>query len=449
MWAEQRWPAEVELLSSVTAMKARFGMYLALIALVGFAGRAGYILVETRHQQLGVMASSGQPQPAVRRTLDEYYYANGAVNITHGDAFKERIPGYPAGTDVALHPPLTEVVLAPVAWVAGGSQLAMRFALALSGTAVVVVIGLIGREAAGPRAGLIAAALAAVYPNLWMHDGLIMSESLSALTTAGAVLCIYRLVRRPSSRMAAATGVVCGLAALTRSELVVLAPLVAAPAVWFGSRGLPRSRRVVAIAVLEAAALATVAPWIVYNMSRFEDPVLISYGEGSTLEGANCNRTYSGPNMGFWDGLCAKVDPSHEPSVEAAAQRREAFRYVGHHAGRLPAVVAARVGRVLGLYRPMDMLRDYQREGKPLWASIPGWVMSLTFVPFAIYGVVALRGRITLIPLLGIVVVVVLVAAAFYGNFRNRVPGDVVLAVLAAAGIDAVVRRVSAVRSTG
>ncbi len=418
-------------------MKVRFGTFLALIAFVAFAGRAAYILVETRHQQLGVMASSAQRQPAVRRTLDEYYYANGAVNITRGKAFKERIPGYPAGTDVALHPPLTEVVLAPVAWATDGSQLAMRFALALSGTAVVVIVGLIGRELAGSRTGLIAASLAAAYPNLWMHDGLIMSESLSALTTAAIVLCTYRLVHRPSARTAAITGLVCGLAALTRSELLLLAPLVAAPAVWFGGRGLSRSRRVIAIAILEAAALLTVAPWIAYNFTRFKEPVFISYGEGSTLQGANCYRTYHGSNIGFWDGLCAKVDISHEPSIEAAAQRRAAFQYMENHAGRLPVVVAARVGRVLGLYQPMAMLKDYQREGKPLWASIPGWVMSLVLVPFAIYGVVVLRRRVTLIPLLGVVAIVVVIAAAFYGNFRNRVPADVVLVVLAAAGIAA------------
>ena len=42
---------------------------------------------------------------------------------------------------------------------------------ALVGTVTVVLVGLLARRVAGERAGLIAAAVAAVYPLLWLADG--------------------------------------------------------------------------------------------------------------------------------------------------------------------------------------------------------------------------------------------------------------------------------------
>ena len=79
----------------------------------------------------------------------------------------------------ADHPPFTSVALVPTAKLTDGSDLAMKLTMAGFGTSVVLVIALIGRVVAGDRAALIAAGLAAVYPNLWMNDGLIMAETLT------------------------------------------------------------------------------------------------------------------------------------------------------------------------------------------------------------------------------------------------------------------------------
>ena len=48
-------------------------------------------------------------------------------------------------------------------------------------------LGLLGRELAGARAGLLAAALGAVYPYLWVNDGLILAETFATLGTVGAM----------------------------------------------------------------------------------------------------------------------------------------------------------------------------------------------------------------------------------------------------------------------
>lgn len=59
-------------------------------------------------------------------------------------------------------------------------------------------------------------------------------------------------------------------------------------------------------------------------------------------------------------------------------------------------------------------------------------------IPFAIGGaVVARRRRIPLLPLLGPLVMVTLVAAIFWGSVRFRVPAEVPIVVLVAIALDA------------
>ena len=57
------------------------------------------------------------------------------------------------------------------------------------------MIGLVGLRLAGPRVGLVAAAIAAVYPNLWINDSLVMSETLALLLVSLALLVALDLDR--------------------------------------------------------------------------------------------------------------------------------------------------------------------------------------------------------------------------------------------------------------
>ncbi|MCV5968460.1 glycosyltransferase family 39 protein, partial [Lactococcus petauri] len=88
----------------------------------------------------------------------------------------------------------------------------------LLGVATVVVIGLLARRLAGSRAGLLAAAAAAVYPMLWINDGMLQAESLYALLIAVMLLLAHRFWDEPTTRNVVVLSVVTGLAALTRTE---------------------------------------------------------------------------------------------------------------------------------------------------------------------------------------------------------------------------------------
>src|SRR5947209_18591598 len=154
----------------------RFLAVLLLIVLVGFGVRTAFVLGVSRYD---------------RHFYDAVYYQLEAQQVATGHGFTDPFhaltqPGAPA-LPTAVHPPLTVLVLTPVAWATGGSALAMRFTMVVLGSVTVLLVGLLGRAIAGNKVGLLAAGIAAVYPNLWVNDGLIMSETLTALAVVIAM----------------------------------------------------------------------------------------------------------------------------------------------------------------------------------------------------------------------------------------------------------------------
>lgn len=404
-----------------------FRRILLVIVLGALALRVGYVLIVTQYDT---------------GFYDAVFYETEARSVADGRGFVYPLPSQHADANAADHPPLTVLALVPAAELPGDQFLWMRFTMALLGTAVVACIALLGRRLAGEGVALVAAGIAAVYPNLWMNDGLLMSETLAALTTVGALLLAYRLLRKPSWGVAAALGAVCGLAALTRAELVLFVPLLALPAGWLALRD-QRAGRLKLLGAAVAASVLIMAPWIGFNLARFQEPTFLSTGDGIALLGANCNATYHGPLVGFWSYTCLPVNPAHgDESVEALRDRNLATDYISAHKGRWPIVVLARFGRLLGVYTPGRIARYNAGEGRPEWASYLGLVSFLVLLPFAVAGGLWLRRRRTRVwPLLAPVWVVVMSVAVFYGSPRFRVPAEPTVVVLAAVGISALVGR--------
>lgn len=402
----------------------RFLGALLIIAGAALVLRAVYIVTVTRNETAA---------------YDNVYYVNQAKIVGAGHGWRTLLKP----EENADHPPLTVLALAPVSRLTDGDEDAMRVTVALVGVAAVVLVGLIGREVAGERVGLLAAGIAALYPNLWMNDGLVMAEAFSALFVAATVLLALRIARAPSVPRAVGLGLVCGLAMLSRGELALLVPLVALPVLW-RLRDVTRRRRLELAGVTVLVAGLTIAPWVAYNLSRFDDPVFLSTGDGGVLLGANCDAVYSGDLIGFWDVDCAAdgLLDGEDGSKDSSNQRRLAFEYIGDHLERVPVVMAARVGRAFSLYAPGQMAAANAGEGRPRWASWLGFATYWALVPAAVYGVLLLRRRgVALLPLLVPVAIVVVVTAFSYGIVRFRVPAEVSLVVLGAVGADAALGR--------
>jgi 4-amino-4-deoxy-L-arabinose transferase-like glycosyltransferase len=321
-----------------------------------------------------------------------------------------------------------------------------RYTMALIGALVVLLIGLLGRRIGGDRVGLLAALIAAVYPNMWVNDALLFAEPIARACVLAALLLAFRARVRPSTLSLFMLGALCGLAALARSELLLLLPALAIPVAW------PRRRtgaKPVAVALLAAAAgsVIVVGPWVAFNLSRFEEPVFIATNDGVTLAGANCEPAYFGSGIGLWTTLpctytAAESAKLGDQSQLNRAYRTKAFDYMREHAGRVPVVVAARIARTWGLYRPVDMVGYEVNENKERWVSWAGLISFYPVLVAAIAGAVILLRRrkryalwIVCVPLLTTTIVV----AVASGQVRHRAVAEPSLTILAAVAVAAAV----------
>jgi 4-amino-4-deoxy-L-arabinose transferase-like glycosyltransferase len=236
-----------------------------------------------------------------------------------------------------------------------------------------------------------------------------------------------------------ALGAVCGLAALTRAELLLLVPgfLIA---LFVARRGRAWRELLLQGGAVVIGTIVVLAPWVIYNQSRFQRTVFISTNDGITLLGANCDAAYHGSEIGLWVIAPDVCIPSHAPpgdqSVVSADYRHDAFSYMRGHLSRLPVVMAVRFGRTWNLFRPTDMLRVNEREGRPRWATAIGLAVYYPLIAFAVGGVMVLRRRRRfLAPLLVAPVVVTVTTLVFYGQTRIRLPAEPSIVVLAAVAV--------------
>lgn len=404
----------------------RWRLALVMMVAVGLAVRLAYVFFVVGDD------------PAMG---DAIYYSAQAETITRGEGFDHPFFGGPA----ADHPPATAAILALASFGGGDPLFEQRILMALIGTLAVVAIAHLGRELAGPPVGVVAGGIAAIYPGLWINDGLAMSETPTALVTAVLLWVTTRWYRGTSPGWL--VGIVGGLAVLTRAELGLLLALLVLP-VFLGPVRLGRGVRVRPawwprirdIGVVVIAAGLVVMPWTVHNFARFEEPVLISTNDGLTLIGTNCDQAY-GEGIGFWHLGCAP--PVQGDQSQVSKQYREmAIDYATDNLDRLPKVVAARVGRLWGVFRPLDMVYINQGEGRPQTASrlaIWGWWI---LAPLGVAGaVVTYRRRQPWWLFAAPVIAVTVTAMATYGIPRFRLPAEVAFLVAAAITVCAAAAR--------
>ncbi len=208
-------------------------------------------------------------------THDEREYLALARSVARGEGFRYpadepspgtaqqfgRAPGYPLFL-------ATIIVPAPVDHAPRRVQLAQACVGALG----IWLIAAIAGRAAGPRAAVAAAAMAAIYPPLVWMPAYVLSETLFSTLALATALVLQEAggrrlevgktpepptssIRPPTSVLAGA--VLTGLAILTRPAMLFFVPLAALWLLW-------RRRPAAALAFVVVSALC-VAPWTIRN----------------------------------------------------------------------------------------------------------------------------------------------------------------------------------------
>ena len=366
--------------------------------------------------------------------------------------FGVRMPG-------ADHPPGFMTVLARFSWLGFRSFFQHQVISCVIGATGVAAMGVAGRRIAGERVGLIVAILAALSPNLFYFDAMVVSESMMVATTAAILWAVYRWWDRPSVRSAAVFGLVIGVAALVRSESILLGPLLAVPLVWWrvrraaGRRDRPRRRRVgpaprsdgwrPSSGLAGLVAVVVVAPWVGYNMSRFEEPTTLSAQLDQTFGTANCESVYEGDRVGYWSLSCIQETEHLVPEGDASAQGK-GFREI---AFRTPATTATACrtssrpgwgGRSACTSPRSSCCSTRSVDQKEIVLGQIGMVAWYGIAVAGAFGLIGLRraGR-PIFPIVAIVGSVVVVVALVYGNTRFRLPAELALMIPAAVSLDA------------
>lgn len=309
------------------------------------------------------------------------------------------------------------------------------------GVVSVALVWAIADRVWGRRVAVVAGAICALLPALvWLPGGLV-AENLFVPLVLGAVLAAVLHRERPRLATAIAVGVLCGLAALTRSNgLIVFVPLLIG--LWTAGRRIQHP----AAALL--ALVVVLAPWAVRNLGEFDRLTPLGTSSGYTLAGAwNPESARGGPAFAFsrepptipaWGDLFtpARFD---ESQLEQRLRTR-ALRYGRDHPGFVVRATGAHVLRQFlvgpGQAQQADLsARELGIPDGSRWPLRPA--LLLTVLLAALAAVLVLRRLVRPGPWwLWLVPLAMLASTApIVGGPRYRIPLDPFLALAAAVAV--------------
>ena len=400
---------------------------------------------------------------------DAAYYHYQARALAAGDGYAD---GYRwASFDgwvvpSASHPPAFATYLA--AWTLLGidSPQGHRIAASLLGLVTIAGCAAAAHRLAGERAAILAAAIAALYPNAWINDTMLLSEALAQAAVACFLYAAIRCWQDRTWPWAAAAGVAAAVSTLTRNEQFVLFGVLLVLLVFRRGQRVADGIRLAAVAGL--SGLVLIAPWVARNLATFDQTTVFTTGIGGAISAASCDETYSGEKLGWYHDCFVPPDPNavddegHPIFVDAdgnvldetgrdAEPYRQGMAYLKGHLDEYPKVVAARVGRLWGWYRPIQTTRfDIDVESRGEWQSWLGLVGLYAIQLFGVAGLVVMRRRrLPISPALALIGVATFGAAITFGVGRYRSTAEIALVVSASIALAALWDRWSPPSSVG
>ena len=311
----------------------------AAICLLALAVRVGY----------GLRTGSFASEPGG----DDVLFVNIAWNLANGNGYSMN-----GQLPTAIRPPAYPLLLAAVFALVGKSVVAARVVNMLLGALVAPLIYLVGMRLFGRREAIIASLAAAVYP-FWLDNGMrVLSDTMALFLVTLALLLITILDERPHDRrLLMTTGAVLAIATLTRSELLLLLPLLC---VWgwlfYGRIGIAVRR----LSLLFLPVLLALGAWLARNYVVM-DSVVMASNMGQVLWGVYNDDTFTRDRlMGGWQPPEPRLVNAAEFTAgrlpadglvlpEPEYNRRQlawALAAVREHSDRLPRMVLAKLNRL-------------------------------------------------------------------------------------------------------
>ena len=418
--------------------------WLVLVTLAGFALRAAWAVYAAR-EPVGL--------------IDPSVYTVHANAVADGDGyawfFDQDTAYYPPGYPISLGVLLWLVRLTPLP--DGLPAIAAWYNVVLGTATIVLVADLARRMLRSTTAGVVAAGLIAVWPNLVLHSSVALSETLFNALVVGAllVLAAARWERRQlGAGRLVAFGAVLAAATYVRpiSALLLVALLWVLVRAGFGWR-----RALTSVGVVTATLVALLLPWTIRNVVVMDAPVLLSTNFGDNL----CIGHHDGAKGHFelLEECLDGYDPDlSRPELEVERNGRETRRAISwaidHPAEELELLPKRFWYTVFEDHDGLDASQSYGfdqwlPDGAATTLRLVSDAWWFTMLAVAALTVPLLRrpdgARRLLVPTM---VALIAPPLVFFGDPRFHVPVVPFLAVVVALGVTTAARAVAGRRST-
>ena len=202
--------------------------------------------------------------------------------------------------------PLWPGIIAGIVSLFGTHDYLPRYFLCFVGSGTCVLVYLFARDLFGWRIGIVAGAFAAIYPDLYIYDGWLYSESLYIFLLFAFCYAVYQLQRDPKRSRWIWCGVLLGLISLVRPNgLVVLGLFIVWVVIMGWAKIIPWRILAKATVVITLLTVVFVAPWTIRNYNVSHAFVPVATGDGTVLLGAYNSMilsypSYPGGFLGSW-----------------------------------------------------------------------------------------------------------------------------------------------------
>jgi 4-amino-4-deoxy-L-arabinose transferase-like glycosyltransferase len=350
--------------------------------------------------------------------------------------------------------PLWPFIIAGLSIVFGPSDYFARLFLSVIGSGTCVLIYLFARDLFGWRIGVLAGVIAAIYPELYIYDGWLYTESLFTFLLFAVCYGLNRLQRTPQMkwRLWIICGILLGLLSLTRPNGMLVIGLFIIWAIIMAWQKL-LSWRLTAKGALATTLLALViiAPWTVRNYLVSHTFIPVAIGDGTVLIGAYNDKvltttTYAGGPFGTWikplesNPAVARPYPLHTCAAACevareAAYENAAIQWIRNHLSLMPHLLKL---HFVNMWRPdtyetdLPTVRFPQQQSTQLvlhmMKTFPIYAIILAGLGF----VVTLRRWRELLFIYFMILMTIAECVIYYGIPRFRAPIEPMLILLAA-----------------
>jgi hypothetical protein len=389
----------------VAGVHGSFRSRLLLLSVLGFAVRVAWVALE----------------PATSPVADETMWLTWGTEVLPS----AEVGFSPLRLRFVFHPPLYLYFLG-VPFALTGSLAAVQVLQCLVGALLVPALGLLGRSTFSEGAGLMAAGLAAFYPELVWFAAHFWAETLFAVLLWWALERLVASDARGSRAAAASAGVLFGLAVLTRETVLYFLPLAAA---WLAGRRPGGVRRA---ALLVATALLVVLPWTLRNYLVFDAFVPVSTAGALNLWQGNTRLSRQQVYEEYWSvrGRIPKYELARQRALEAILERQP-FWILEKLSSELPAFFAVHAQPIVHLERGA-----YGSVRRPVALAAAAVVLApyLAVLILFVLGLARLPPKRAPLLLLLFLLFYVLLHVAAHGYPRYRLPVMPALFLVAAHG---------------